>query len=95
MLQLTSTAARYVSEVREQQGLPADAPLRITANPSDGRIEQLHLGFVNAPGESDQVSEVEGVPYCVAPDLAEATESVVLDVDQSADGPRFFLADQS
>lgn len=95
MLQLSTAAARYVSQVRDEQGIPPEAPLRIAADSASGQLEHLQLGFVSEPAEGDQVNHVEDVAYCVAPDLVEATESAVLDIEHREDGVTFIVADQA
>jgi Fe-S cluster assembly iron-binding protein IscA len=85
MLTLTHPAATMLTDVRSQQGIPDDALLRI-APATDGE-QGIALGFVDAPMEGDQTSDVHGLAFCVAPEVAEALSGAKIDVqDPETDG---------
>jgi Fe-S cluster assembly iron-binding protein IscA len=84
MLQLTTEAADLIRGLRAERGA-GDALLRVSSRgASDG--SDLTLGFVPAADVGDQVGESEGVPMCVASDLADELDDKVLDVTDAPDG---------
>lgn len=86
MLQVSSSAASMLANVRVQRGLADDVGIRISAAPAtDGNGTNLRLGFVEAPLEGDQVTETEGTRVFVAPELAEALDTAMLDTAEDSD----------
>jgi Fe-S cluster assembly iron-binding protein IscA len=89
MLQLTTDAAELIRELRTERATD-DALLRISPRSNfDGA--GLVLGFVPAPETDDQVGESEGVPMCIASDLADALADKVLDVTEEPNGRSLIL----
>ena len=89
MLQLSTEAAELIRELRAERGA-GTALLRVSSRgASDGA--GLMLGFVPAADVGDQVGESEGVPMCVASELAGALEDKVLDVSDAAEGKSLVL----
>lgn len=88
MLTLTHPAATMLTDVRSQQGIPDDALLRIA--PATDDEQGIALGFVDEPMEGDQTSDVHGLAFCVAPEVAEALSDAKIDVqgaDADSTGP--------
>lgn len=84
MLTLTHPAATMLADVRSKQGIPEDALLRV-APATDGQ-EGIALGFVDAPLEGDETSDVHGLAFCVDPAIADALAGAKIDVQGEADG---------
>ena len=90
MLQLTTEAADLIREIRTEHAA-GDALLRVAPRGAFNGGGGLMLGFVPAADVADQVGESEGVPMCVAPELADALEDKVLDVTDAPDGKALIL----
>ncbi len=83
MLTVTHPAATMLTDVRDQQGIPEEALLRV-APATDGE-PGISLGFVDAPMEGDHTDDVHGLAYCVAPEVADALASAKIDVQEPAE----------
>lgn len=85
MLQVTSSAASVLAGTRAREGLPDHFGVRIfagaTATPDTRSAFQF--GFVEQPQPNDQVTEAEGTRVFVAPEVAPALESSVLDAEEA------------
>src|SRR5207244_3725613 len=85
MLQVTSSAASTLAGARAQQGLPDHFGVRIfagaTATPD--MKSAFQFGFVEQPDTNDLVAEAEGTRVFVAPEVAPALESSVLDTGEA------------
>ena len=79
MLDLSPVAAEALSNIRTQQGLPDRSTVRISA--INGSPE-LRISFVEKPDEDDQVAEAYGMPYAVAPEVADLVGDALLDFQQ-------------
>jgi Fe-S cluster assembly iron-binding protein IscA len=83
MLQVTRSAASTLAGARAQEGLPDHFGVRIfagaTATPD---MTAYQFGFVEAPETSDQVTEAEGTPVFVAPEVADSLEDALLDAEE-------------
>jgi iron-sulfur cluster assembly protein len=88
MLQCTPAAAATLDQVREAQGLPETAGLRIFPAQTPGGDVSLGLGFAESPEDGDQVGEAHGTKLFVAPELADDLAEMALDIqpDPSLDG---------
>lgn len=89
MLTLSKNAATLLSESRTQQGIPADATLRVAPTSGDG--QGISLGFVDAPHTDDHTGTAHGMPICVDPTVADALETVKIDVDTAGETPNLVL----
>lgn len=87
MLQITHDAAQLLTELRRGQDLPEDHGLRVFAESTEPAGEiTIGLGFADAPGQGDQVTEQEGIKLFVAPELAEPLTDAAIDVTKADDG---------
>lgn len=84
LLTLTPTAATMLGNERSKPGIPDDATLRIAPS-VDGQQGSISLGFVDTAFEGDQTGDAHGLPYCVAPEVAPALDSAMLDVKGAGD----------
>ncbi len=83
MLTLSHPAAAALTDARSQQGIPDDALLRV-AGATDGQ-QGISLGFVDAPMDGDQTGDVHGLPFCVAPEVADALSGAKIDLQEPVD----------
>jgi Fe-S cluster assembly iron-binding protein IscA len=92
MLQVTRSAASILAGARAQEGLPDHFGVRIFAGAAatPDMKSAYQFGFVEEPGTSDQVTEAEGTPVFVAPEVADSLENAVLDTEED----RLILAPQ-
>lgn len=85
MLKLSRDAARILSDARTEASVPGSYGLRIFAEPTaDG--SNLAVAFAPGPERGDQVTEQDGMPVFVAPDVAKPLDDAVLDVEQTDTG---------
>jgi Fe-S cluster assembly iron-binding protein IscA len=88
MLDVSPLAAEALSNIRDQQGLPTETTVRISA--VDGS-PQLQIKFVDAPLENDEVAEAFGLPYAVSPELADRLGRSTLDFESGDAGEGGFV----
>ncbi|HEX6311992.1 MAG TPA: hypothetical protein VF152_10230 [Acidimicrobiia bacterium] len=91
MLQITPEATGVVRAMREERGIPDEYGLRVYSDSTDDGQQAIRLGFADEPFEGDQVTEGESARVFVSPDLAEALEDIVIDVDQAGEETRLVL----
>lgn len=94
MLQLSQEAATQLEQVRQQQGLPDTAGIRLSGVPMDDGNVGIHVAFAEAPAEGDQVAEQEGTKVFVAPELADPLADAELHVENSNEGMQLTLRKQ-
>lgn len=94
MLQLTPAAATQVAQARQSQGIPEGFGLRVFGEPQPGGGISLGLAFAEVPAEDDQVSQQEGTPVFVAPEVVEPLASAALDVEETPEGVKLILIEQ-
>jgi Fe-S cluster assembly iron-binding protein IscA len=86
MLTITRPAARMLIATREQEGIPAEASLRVASSTSgNGDAPGITVGFVDEPYDGDQVGIVHGLSLCVAPEVADVLATAAIDI-QEQDG---------
>jgi Fe-S cluster assembly iron-binding protein IscA len=71
-LALTSRAAAILADVRSQMGLPEHFGVRIFTSARPGASSLFQVDFVERPEEGDEVGEMEGTRFFVAPPIAGA-----------------------
>jgi Fe-S cluster assembly iron-binding protein IscA len=91
MLQLTPEANGVVRAMREERGIPDEYGLRVYSDSTDDGQQAIRLGFADEPFEGDKVTEDEAARVFVSPDLAEALDDIVIDVDQAGEETRLVL----
>lgn len=91
MLQLSQSAATALAEAREEQDLPEDTGVRVSAeSASEGEVA-LSLSFSDEPAEGDQVSEQEGTRLFVAPEVAGSLAESVIDIEETNQGSQLVV----
>lgn len=90
-MNLSPVAAEALTNIRDEQGLPADSTVRISA--IDGSRE-LRISFVDSPADGDEVAEAHGMPYAVAPEVVDLLDNALLDFQQDDDESGFVLRNQ-
>ena len=93
MFQVSTAAATQLLEARRERSLPETAGLRVFGEPREGGAVALGLAFTELPAEDDQVTDADGLPVFVGPEVAEVLSSVTLDVETTPEGPRLTLTD--
>lgn len=87
MLELTQPAADALERTRDEQDVPEDYGVRISARPGADGQTALAVGFSEGPAEGDEVAEQAGTELYVAEELsAPLADSVIAleDTDQGA-----------
>ena len=83
MLTVTRPAATMLIATKEQEGIPADASLRVAASAtSNGDAPGITVGFVDQPFAGDEIGMVHGLSLCVAPEVADALATAAIDVEE-------------
>lgn len=95
MLQVTSAAMSTFEQARGAQELPDDVGVRIFAQRDEQGEVGIALSFAEAPQEGDQVTETDGTPVFVAPELADPLSDSVLDVEEGGEGAQVVLTNQA
>lgn len=91
MLRITDSAALVLGRVRSSKGLPEHYGVRIFHGASGNGSQPIHVGFSEAPGWGDQVTDAEGVRLFVAPDVSEPFDGFLLDAVESDEGVNLVL----
>ena len=90
-MRVSARAAARAVAIRDDNGIPRDAALRVARGGEDDASPSLHIGFVAAPELGDQVAESNGLRYCVEDALSPMLDHVTLDVEPGGDDALFVL----
>lgn len=82
MIQLTDPAASVLQEARDDQDLPDDYGVRISAQPDDEGELRVGLAFSEGPEDDDEIIEGGDLELYVSPEVAEALSESVLAVGE-------------
>ena len=83
MLTVTRPAAHMLITSHAQEGIPAEASLRVASSVTeDGDRPGLTIGFVDEPYDGDQIGMVHGLSICVAPEVADALDTAAIDIEE-------------
>jgi len=95
MLKITHDAAVALSSARAASGAPDayGARFSITTQAEQGGA-RLAVTFVERPADGDDVSEQEGLPVYVAPDLVQAMPEATIDA-KPVDGETQLIVQRS
>jgi Fe-S cluster assembly iron-binding protein IscA len=77
---------RPQAQSRASSGEPAHSGVRVFSEPTESGRRAIRLACSEHPFEGDQVGESEGIPHYVAPQLVEALDNVVIDIEQNLVG---------
>jgi iron-sulfur cluster assembly protein len=80
VLQITHSAASFLSEIRRGQDVPETYGLRVFPESTEPGEITIGLGFTDAPADGDQVTEQDGLRVFVAPELAMPLDDAAIDV---------------
>jgi Fe-S cluster assembly iron-binding protein IscA len=89
MLEVSTTAANYVDALRRRFELPDSTGLRIWVDRSED--SSVKVGFSDRPQADDGVVESEGALVFVSPELVDALDGHVLDVEMGEEPPGLTL----
>ena len=85
MLGITDGAAAFINEVRSERQLPEHYGVRICSGAQMNGQGTVQIGFSERPLAGDGVSEVAGTRVFIAPEVTEAIDGLVLDVDDDGE----------
>ena len=94
MLQVSTSAVSVLEDARSAQDVPDSYGVRVFAQADESGQAALALAFAEEPLDGDEVTEKDGTPIFVAPELAEPLADRVLDVEDTAEGPQLTLVPQ-
>ena len=81
-----------LTNARDQQdGIPDDATLRVAGSDADGQPGTISIGFVETPFDGDQTGDAHGLPYCVAPEVADQLDGAAIDVQGAGEEARLVV----
>jgi iron-sulfur cluster assembly protein len=90
MLELSDSAAQFLTDARATSGLPETVGTRLSVR-SDGDAQGIRVSFANRPGSDDAVIEHHGARVFVAVELSEILRDRVLDTEIEEEGERLVL----
>ncbi|MBW3612990.1 MAG: hypothetical protein KY392_03910 [Chloroflexi bacterium] len=94
MLQVTQGAAALLTELRSGQDVPETYGVRVFPESAQPGEVTIGLGFTEAPGDGDQVTEQDGLKVYVAPELAAPLEDAAIDVAEEDGAARLVFRPQ-
>lgn len=94
LLQVTSDAMTTFDQARGAQELPESVGVRIFAQRDEQGEVGIALAFAEQPQDGDEVTETDGTPVFVAPELAEPLADSVLDVQETDQGTELVITNQ-
>lgn len=94
MLELSQTAAEALDQARDEQDVPEDYGVRVSAQPGPDGQTGLAVGFAEAPAEGDEVSEQAGTQLFVAEELTGPLAESVIDMQETERGAQLVVKPQ-
>lgn len=94
VLQVSDSAVAVLREARDQQEIPDNYGVRVFAEADEQGEAALALAFAEQPADGDEVTQSDGTPIYVAPELAEPLAESLLEVEETSDGPQLTLVPQ-
>lgn len=94
LLQVSDAAVGVLEEERNAQQIPDSFGVRLFAQPDESGEAALALAFAEEPTDGDQVTAQGDTEIYIAEELAEPLATVVLDVEQTSEGPQLALVPQ-
>lgn len=91
VLRITDRAAAFIDQTRARRQLPEHYGVRIFAGARLNGQGAIQIGFSPRPLVGDEVSESEGTRLFVAPEVSDALDEFVLDIDEEADSVNLVL----
>jgi Fe-S cluster assembly iron-binding protein IscA len=90
MFRITHDAAVALSAARAASGAPENFGTRFSVSEAQGQ-PRLAVTFVEQPIPGDNVTEQEGMPVYVAPELSEAIPEATVDAEPVDGEPQLVL----
>jgi len=94
VLQITPSAATFLSELRRGNDMPDTYGLRVFPESTEPGEVTIGLGFTDTPHEGDHVTEQDGLRVFVAPELAAPLEDAAIDIAGDNGTPRIVFRPQ-
>lgn len=95
MMKLSENAAAALENIRQSEGIPADAGTRLTADQEESGGLALRLEFVDEVPETDEVVEQSGTEIHLDSRVVQPLENTMMDVRDSEEGLAFVFRSQS
>jgi Fe-S cluster assembly iron-binding protein IscA len=95
MLQVTDRAATAFRSMLDRDDVPGTA-IRVTLESSaEPGTREIAFLAVDGPKVGDVETKASGVKVVVAPELVDELDDVVLDAEESSEGPSFKMSKQA
>lgn len=94
MLKLTQSAADALQQARDEQDVPDDYGVRVSAQAGPDGQTGLAVGFAEAPAETDEVTEQAGTELYVAEELTGPLSESLIDMQDTERGPQLVVRPQ-
>lgn len=94
MLKVSESAGAMLRQARSAQELPESFGVRVFGEPGEGGQLEVSLAFAEEPEAGDEVTEQEGTPVYVAPEVAAPLADSKLDLEQTPEGEGLVLKPQ-
>ncbi|MDP8961202.1 MAG: hypothetical protein M3N32_06270 [Actinomycetota bacterium] len=94
VLQLSQSAADVLQQARDEQDIPDDYGVRVSAQAGPGGQTSLAVGFVEGPAEGDKVTEEAGMELYVSEEVAGPLAESMIDVEDSGRGAQLVVKPQ-
>lgn len=91
MLQLSPTAAEALNQARDEQDVPEDYGVRVSAQAGPDGQTGLAVGFAEGPVEGDEVTEQAGTQVFIAAEVAEPLAESVIDMEETERGAQLVV----
>lgn len=85
---VTGREVATLADARSQMGLPDHLGVRIFISATGDARSTFQVGFLEGPEEGDEVGEMEGARFFVAPEIAGPLAGYVLDAKETGEGRR-------
>lgn len=94
MLQLSQSAAEALDQARDEQGVPDDYGIRVSAVPGPEGQTGLAVDFAEEPDEGDEVSEQAGTQVFISEEVAGPLSESVIDIQETGEGAQLVVRPQ-
>lgn len=94
MLQLSPTAAEALNQARDEQDVPEDYGVRVSAEAGPDGQTGLAVGFAEGPAEGDEVTEQAGTQVFIAEEVAGPLAESVIDLEETDRGAQLVVKPQ-
>lgn len=90
-MEVTEAAAAVIQALREREGAPDEAGIRIQAVPGDAGQPTIGMSFESAPDPNDEITEQSGVKVFVEEALTDQLSEAVIDARSTDEGAQLVV----